>query len=221
VEGKAIRITSRAKAGVEVTESATPAGLECVVLIDDVYAATFQFHDAPRSDGRPFVSHLKPNHQVDKIILLSGDREAEVSYMANLIGISETYAGKSPEEKVAIVERETRSQKTLYVGDGINDAPAMLAATVGVALGQSSDITTEAAGAVILDTSLSKVDELVHIGRRMRRIALQSAAGGMALSFAGMAIAAAGYPAAGGGRGDAGDHRCRGGSERAAGRHSV
>jgi cation transport ATPase len=64
---------------------------------------------------------------------------------------------------------------------------------VAVASGQSSDITTEAAGAVILDTSLSKVDELVHIGRRMRRIALQSAAGGMALSFAGMALAAAGY----------------------------
>jgi heavy metal translocating P-type ATPase len=194
VAGKAIRITSRAHVGGDVAASSTtPTGLECLVLIDNVYAATFQFHDAPRSEGRPFVHHLKPNHQVNRVILLSGDREVEVNYLAKLIGITETYAGKSPEEKVAIVERETRSQRTLYVGDGINDAPAMMAATVAVALGHSSDITAEAAGAVILDTSLSKVDELVHIGRRMRRIALQSAAGGMALSFAGMALAAAGY----------------------------
>ncbi|HET6349816.1 MAG TPA: heavy metal translocating P-type ATPase, partial [Candidatus Krumholzibacteria bacterium] len=76
---------------------------------------------------------------------------------------------------------------------GINDAPALTAATVGVAFGQASDITSEAAGAVILDSSLARVDELLHIGRRMRTIALQSAVGGMALSVIGMLFAAAGY----------------------------
>ena len=64
-------------------------------------------------------------------------------------------------------------------------------ATVGVAFGQTNDVTGEAAGAVIMDTSLEKVDELLHISRRMRRIALQSAVGGMALSMAGMVLAAA------------------------------
>jgi cation transport ATPase len=62
-----------------------------------------------------------------------------------------------------------------------------------VAFGAGSDVTSEAAGAVILDASLIKVDEFMHIGARMRRIALQSAVGGMALSFVGMIIAAAGY----------------------------
>jgi len=62
-----------------------------------------------------------------------------------------------------------------------------------VAFGQNSDITAEAADAVVLEPSLSKVDELIHIGRRMRRIAMQSAVGGMAISMIGMLIAAAGY----------------------------
>ena len=62
-----------------------------------------------------------------------------------------------------------------------------------MAFGQNSDVTTEAAGAVILDSSLAKVDELMHISRRMRRIALQSAVGGMALSIVGMGFAACGY----------------------------
>jgi cation transport ATPase len=68
----------------------------------------------------------------------------------------------------------------------------MQAATVGVAFGQNSDITAEAADAVVLEASLGKVDELIHIGRRMRTIALQSAIGGMALSLIGMLMAAAG-----------------------------
>jgi len=69
----------------------------------------------------------------------------------------------------------------------------MQAATVGVAFGVQSDITIEAADAVVLETSLSKVDELIHIGRHMRRIALESAVGGMALSVIGMIAAAFGY----------------------------
>jgi cation transport ATPase len=69
----------------------------------------------------------------------------------------------------------------------------MQAATVGIAFGQNSDITAEAADAVVLETSLGKVDELIHIGRRMRAIALQSAVGGMGLSMIGMVMAAGGF----------------------------
>ena len=109
------------------------------------------------------------------------------------MGISEVRAGQTPEQKLEIVRQETRKASTVYLGDGINDAPALTAATVGVAFGQNSDVTAEAAGAVIMDSSLEKVDEFLHIGGRLCAIALQSAVGGMALSLVGMALAAAGY----------------------------
>jgi heavy metal translocating P-type ATPase len=194
VEGRRVRITGRKQA--EELHAVLPAissGLECVVFVDERYAATMRFHDAPRIDSRLFIQHLKPRHGVRKVMLVSGDRESEVQYLANSVGISEVWAGKSPEEKVAIVKRETAKAKTLFVGDGINDAPALTAATVGVAFGSKSDIITEAADAVILETSLGKIDELMHIGRRMRRIALQSALGGMLASIVGMIAAALGY----------------------------
>jgi P-type E1-E2 ATPase len=126
------------------------------------------------------------------VLLVSGDRESEVRYLAGKVGIREVHADQSPEEKLALVRRETAAAPTLFLGDGINDAPALTAATVGIAFGQASDVTAEAAGAVVLDSSLGRVDELLHIGRRMRSVALQSALGGMSLSIAGMLMAAAG-----------------------------
>ncbi|HXJ91507.1 MAG TPA: heavy metal translocating P-type ATPase [Terriglobia bacterium] len=169
------------------------AGLECLLFIDEAFAAVFRFRDAPRKDSQSFVRHLSPRHKVTKVILLSGDRESEVRYLADSVGIDEAHFEKSPEEKVAIVKGETLRRRTLFVGDGINDAPGLLAATVGVAFGQNSDITSEAADAVVLEASLRKIDELIHIGHRMRVIALQSAIGGMALSILGMIAAALGY----------------------------
>lgn len=194
VGGRNVLLTSRNKSGEASRELPPQApGLECVALVDGRFAALFRFRDVPRADSRMFLSHLRPRHAVRKLILVSGDRESEVRYLAEEVGIPEVHASKSPEEKVRIVRAETQHEKTLFLGDGINDAPAMQAATVGVAFGHASDIAAEAADAVVLEASLSKVDELIHISRRMRSIALQSAVGGMALSIIGMIAAALGY----------------------------
>ena len=139
------------------------------------------------------MKHLAPNHHFQRVMIVSGDRESEVRYLAELVGIDEVHFSQSPEQKLAIVRAETKRANTVFVGDGINDAPALTTATVGIAFGGSTDITSEAAHAVILDSSLGKVDELLHIGQRLRRIALQSAVGGMLLSLVGMILAASGH----------------------------
>jgi heavy metal translocating P-type ATPase len=192
VNGRHVRIVGRRQAEMAGHGGVLPpvaTGLECVILVDGRYAATCRFRDAPREDSRSFVTHLGPRHQFGRVLLVSGDRESEVKYLAERVGIHEIYAEQTPEEKVAITRRETERAPTLFIGDGINDAPALVTATVGLAFGHQSEITTEAAGAVIMDTSLKRVDELFHIARRMRRIALQSAVGGMAMSIVGMLIA--------------------------------
>ncbi len=199
VNGHELLITGRdhAVANALVPTSALPpvaSGLECLVFLDARFAALLRFHDEPRAESSSFVRHLKPRHRASQVILLSGDRQAEVKHLAQIVGIEHIYSGATPEEKLKLVAGETAQRKTLFVGDGINDAPAMLAATASIALGgQNSDVTAEAADAVIMDSSLRKVDELMHIARRTRSIALQTAIGGMMLSGIGMLFAVFGW----------------------------
>ena len=193
VAGRTVQVTGRQKVGSDVQLPPLASGLECVVLVEGDYAGLFRFRDAPREDTKPFVHHLKPRHQINRVLLVSGDRESEVRYLAEQVGITHVYAGQTPEQKVQIVESEVKHARTLFLGDGINDAPALIAATVGVAFGPNSDITSEAADAVILNPTLGRVDALIHISHRMRRIALESAVGGMGASMLAMAAAAAGF----------------------------
>ncbi|MGV3483050.1 MAG: HAD-IC family P-type ATPase, partial [Planctomycetaceae bacterium] len=198
IGGRNIHVTSRQKLAALLPDAIQllpelRGGLECVALIDNRYAGLVRFRDEPRAEGKSFIAHLKPQHGVGRVLLVSGDRASEVEYLAKKVGITDVYADQSPEQKLELVRRETARANSVYMGDGINDAPALTAATVGIAFGQGSDVTAEAAGAVIMDSSLQRVDELLHIGRRMRSIALQSAVGGMGLSVAGMLLAAWGY----------------------------
>lgn len=198
VDGRRVQVTSRKKLVAQAPEFAelippTVGGLECVILIDSQFAGALRFRDEPREEGRSFIQHLKPKHAFDRVMIVSGDREEEVRYLAEKVGIREVYASQSPEQKLSLVRAETSRAPTVFMGDGINDAPALTAATVGIAFGQASDVTAEAAAAVIMDNELSRVDELFHIGARMRSIALQSAVGGMAVSLLAMFVAAAGY----------------------------
>ena len=202
VNGRQIRVTSRSKLEKQADSDQTAkilqslpgqvAGMECIAIVDHVIPVTFRFRDQPRPDGASFIHHLSPKHHFSKVMIVSGDRESEVRYLAELIGIREVHFSQTPEQKLELIRAETQRAHTVFVGDGINDAPALTSATVGIALGGSSDITSEAAHAVVLDSSLSKVDELLHIGQHLRRIVLQSSVGGMAFSAVAMLLAALG-----------------------------
>ena len=198
VDGHSIQITSRKKLLKQQPDiidqlPAQAGGLECAILIDNQYAGIYRFRDTPRTDGHSFINHLSPRHHINRTLLVSGDRESEVRYLADQVGIDNVFFSQSPEQKLAIVNDEITRANTIFVGDGINDAPALVAATIGIAFGQNSDVTSEAADVIVMDSSLQKIDEFLHISRRMRSIALQSAIGGMGLSMLGMLLASAGY----------------------------
>ncbi|MCX7091412.1 MAG: heavy metal translocating P-type ATPase [Legionellales bacterium] len=100
VMGQAIFVTSRKKllqSQPDIVLPPTAAGLECIIKQGGKYAATFRFRDAPRSEGKSFISHLGPAHQFNKVMLVSGDRGSEVTYLGDLLGIKDMLASQSPE----------------------------------------------------------------------------------------------------------------------------
>ncbi|HET6349725.1 MAG TPA: heavy metal translocating P-type ATPase, partial [Candidatus Krumholzibacteria bacterium] len=121
VKGRAVRVTSRAKflAQSAADETALPeatGGMEAIVVVDDVFAAALRFRDEPREDGSQFIQHLFRRHRMERVMLISGDRESEVRYLADKVGIKDVRAGQSPEQKLELVRSETRRAETLFLG---------------------------------------------------------------------------------------------------------
>lgn len=137
---------------------------------------------------------------IDRLVMLTGDRAEPAREVASVLGLDEVYAQQTPADKVAAVRAERERAVTVMVGDGINDAPALAAATVGVAMGaRGATASSEAADVVLTTDRLDRLADAMDIARRSRHIAVQSAVVGMTLSVAAMAVAAFGLlpPAAG------------------------
>ncbi|PZF78605.1 heavy metal translocating P-type ATPase [Aestuariivirga litoralis] len=131
---------------------------------------------------------------IRRIVLASGDAQAVVDRVGEGLGLDVLRGGLKPEEKVAIVAQERRSGITLMVGDGVNDAPALAMADVGISMGATgSAAATESADAVLLVDDLTRLAEGLSAARRARAIAVQSVLAGLGLSFAAMVAAAFGY----------------------------
>jgi hypothetical protein len=137
---------------------------------------------------------------LNRLVMLTGDRVEPAREVASVLGLDEIYAHQSPADKVAAVRAEREHADTVMVGDGVNDAPALAAATVGVAMGaRGATASSEAADIVLTTDRLDRLADAIDIARWSRRIAVQSAVVGMALSLLAMGIAALGWlpPAAG------------------------
>ncbi|MFI5234662.1 MAG: HAD-IC family P-type ATPase, partial [Gemmatimonadales bacterium] len=168
-------------------------GLRAFIAIDGAAAGMIRFADRPRPEAAAALARLR-GLGIRRIILLSGDHEAEARKVGQSLGITDIRGDNLPGDKLrAIRELIDRGDRVMMVGDGINDAPALSAATVGVALASGGGgISAEAADIVLLADSLDGVPEAVAIGRRTMHIAQQSLWFGLGVSAIAMLVAAAG-----------------------------
>jgi heavy metal translocating P-type ATPase len=128
-----------------------------------------------------------------RTVLLTGDTQAVATAVANALQLDDVQAGLLPDEKVAAVERLTAGQHTVaMVGDGVNDAPALMQAAVGVAMGSGTDVARESANVVLLGNDLSKFVETVRIARRARGIIRFNFVGTLVVDAVGVGLAAVG-----------------------------
>ncbi len=131
---------------------------------------------------------------VARIVMVTGDRADAAETIGAALDIDAVLADRVPSDKVDAVALEQRQHPTLMVGDGINDAPALAKADVGIAMGaRGASASSEAADVIILVDSLDRVSDAVTIARRARAIAVQSIVAGMAMSGLAMAAAAVGW----------------------------
>ncbi|OJZ70067.1 cadmium-translocating P-type ATPase [Mycobacterium paraffinicum] len=131
---------------------------------------------------------------LNRLVMLTGDRAEPAREVAAVLGLDEVYAEQTPADKVAAVRAECDRAVTVMVGDGVNDAPALAAATVGVAMGARGATASSEAAAIVLTTDrLERLADAMDIARWSRRIAVQSAVVGMILSLAAMGVAAIGW----------------------------
>ena len=168
-------------------------GLAAVfVAVDGELAGVLLLEDRVRPEAARTLAALR-ERGIARVVLLTGDHPEVSRLVGDALGADVVLADRSPEEKVAAVRELVAEGVTVMVGDGINDAPALAAADVGVALGaRGASASSQAADVVLMHDRIDLLVTGVDIARRARGIALQSIAAGMALSLVGMAAAAAG-----------------------------
>ena len=202
VEGRQVHVGSLSHlrdAGITIPPSSSD-GTSAHVAVDGRIVGAIQFADRLRHQVPSLMQHLAVLGVRDTV-MLTGDREAPAEAIAAQAGIRTVRANLLPADKVAAVKDLVRRHgNVIMVGDGINDAPALAAATVGVAMGaHGTAVSAEAADVVLLVDDIARVGDAMAVSRRMRRIALQSIGVGLGVSFALMIVASLGYitPAAG------------------------
>ncbi len=163
------------------------------VAVDGAMAGALLLGDEIRLDT-PRAIRLLRRAGIRRIVMLTGDHRDIAETIGEALGVDEVLAEQAPGDKLSAIETAKQAGATIMVGDGINDAPALAAADVGVAMGaRGAAASSEAAGIVLLVDRLDRLAEALVIARRARRIAMQSVVAGMGLSLVAMLFAALGY----------------------------
>ena len=167
--------------------------LTVFVAIDRRPAGALLLEDRIRPDAGATIRALRQGG-IRRIVLATGDRAEVADAVGAITGVDEVLAGLTPAGKLEVVRREQRHGPVIMTGDGINHAPALAQADVGVAMGaRGSTASSEAADAVLTVDRLGRLGDVAAVGRRTRRIALQGVLAGMGMSLAAMGVAAAGF----------------------------
>ncbi|MBJ6134374.1 cadmium-translocating P-type ATPase [Ochrobactrum sp. Q0168] len=199
VEGKAVIVggysfVKRQAADTTIEIPDTEAGAALVaVAVDSNMAGYIIMADPLRGEVADTLRGLRKDG-IKRIVLATGDRAAVANRVTKGLGLNAIYAGLTPDQKVLTVLSERKHGPVMMVGDGVNDAPALAAADLGVAMGaRGAAASAEAADVVLLVDRIDRLRTGVEIAKQSRRIALESVAAGIGLSIAAMFAAAFGY----------------------------
>jgi len=162
------------------------------VTVDGAHAAVIEFADRIRTAAPAMIAELR-RVGIRRILLLSGDDLPTTRAVASAVGITEARGDLLPQDKVSVVAELVKAgEHVVMIGDGTNDAPALSAATVGVAMARQGGVTAEAADAVLLSDDVADVARAIHISKRTMRVARQSIIAGLGASLVAMGFAAMG-----------------------------
>lgn len=169
------------------------SALSVFVTIDGELVGALLLGDSLRREAPRAIRALR-EAGIGRIVMVTGDHADSAETIGAALDLDAVLANRVPADKVDAVEFEKKRYSTLMVGDGINDAPALAAADIGIAMGaRGASASSEAADAVVLVDRLDRVADAIAIARRSRRIAIESIVAGMALSLVAMGFAAAGH----------------------------
>ena len=168
-------------------------GSSCVfVAIDGAVAGALIIDDPIRPDSPRVIRTLR-RAGINRVVMVTGDHPDVAESVGAALGVDRVLSERDPAEKVDAIEAERAEGITIFVGDGLNDAPALAAADVGVAMGaRGATASSEAADVVLIVDRLDRIAEAITIARRSRRIAEQSVVIGMGLALGAMFLGAFG-----------------------------
>jgi heavy metal translocating P-type ATPase len=163
------------------------------VGVDGAMVGALQMADQIRLET-PRALRLLRQEGIRRSVMLTGDRRDVAETIGAMLGLTDVLPEQTPSDKLEAIRAAHREGTVIMIGDGVNDAPALAAADVGVAMGaRGAAASSEAADVVLLVDRLDRLVEALRVARHTRRIALQSVIAGMVLSFAAMVVAAFGF----------------------------
>lgn len=192
IAGKTVRAGNRSLvSGAPDTVDAHGTATAVHISIDGQYAGTILLADAIRDSAQSAIASLKKLGL--RTMMLTGDQETAARAVAAELGIDEVHAGLLPDDKLAIIDAQRTAGRTIaMIGDGVNDAPALAHATVGIAMGSGTDIAQESSDVVLISSDLNDLAHTVRVAKRARKIIMFNFIGTVAIDVLGMILAAYG-----------------------------